>query len=69
MESGKENVNFAMAKMALMAEMVHAFYVCMIEAGASKEEANAAMNGFIIAFWADHMGAIRQKNRENADEE
>ena len=50
MESGKENVNFAMAKMALMAEMVHAFYVCMIEAGASKEEANAAMNGFIIAF-------------------
>jgi len=33
----------------------------MIKSGASKEEANAAMQGFITAFWSDSMNTARQK--------
>lgn len=53
-----------------MSEMAHTVYKTMIQSGASKREAESAMNAWIMAFWHESMDdARRNQNPEVQDGE
>ena len=56
----QKQVNDVVTALGGIAEMSHVFYTSMIDAGATSRE--AAMNGFIAAFWHEQMEDARRKN-------
>jgi len=62
--NGKNPVDGLILGMGALAEMAHSFYVTMLEAGASSQEAQAAENAFITAFWHESTEDARRKKRE-----
>ena len=53
-----------------MSEMAHQVHQTMLQSGASKREAELAMNAWISAFWHESMeDARRSKERQNEGEQ
>lgn len=52
-----------------MSEMAHQVHQAMIQSGASKREAEVAMNAWIAAFWHESMEDARRNNGRAHDGE
>ena len=65
-----EQVQQLMTALGSMSEMAHQIHQTMLQSGASKREAELAMNAWISAFWHESMeDARRSKERQNENEE
>ena len=59
-----------MTALGSMSEMAHQVHQAMLQSGASKREAELAMNAWISAFWNESMeDARRSKERQNEGEQ
>lgn len=59
-----------MTALGSMSEMAHQVHQAMLQSGATKREAELAMNAWISAFWHESMeDARRGKERQNESEE
>lgn len=59
-----------MTALGSMSEMAHQVHQTMLQSGASKREAELAMNAWISAFWHESMeDARRSKERQNEGEQ
>ncbi len=52
-----------------MAEMSHQVHQAMLQSGASKREAEVAMNAWIAAFWHESMEDARRSREVKQDED
>ncbi len=65
-----EQAQQLMTALGSMSEMAHQVHQTMLQSGASKREAELAMNAWISAFWHESMeDARRSKERQNENEE
>ncbi len=63
-----DNVKQLLTGLGAMAEMAHSVYLSMLRTGASQQEATAAMNGFIYAFWHETAEDARRKRNGGSDD-
>lgn len=65
-----EQAQRLMTALGSMSEMAHQVHQTMLQSGASKREAELAMNAWISAFWHESMeDARRSKERQNEGEQ
>ncbi len=65
-----EQAQQLMTALGSMSEMAHQVHQTMLQSGASKREAELAMNAWISAFWHESMeDARRSKERQNEGEQ
>ena len=65
-----EQAQQLMRALGSMSEMAHQVHQTMLQSGASKREAELAMNAWISAFWHESMeDARRSKERQNEGEQ
>lgn len=65
-----EQAQQLMTALGSMSEMAHQVHQTMLQSGASKREAELAMNAWISAFWHESMEeARRSKERQNEGEQ
>lgn len=65
-----EQAQQLMTAIGSMSEMAHQVHQTMLQSGASKREAELAMNAWISAFWHESMeDARRSKERQNEGEQ
>lgn len=62
-----EQAQQLMTALGSMSEMAHQVHQTMLQSGASKREAELAMNAWIAAFWHESMEDAR-KSREAQNE-
>ena len=59
-----------MTALGSMSEMAHQVHQAMLQSGASKREAELAMNAWIAAFWHESMeGARKSREAQNEGEQ
>lgn len=62
-----EQAQQLMTALGSMSEMAHQVHQTMLQSGASKREAELAMNAWISAFWHESMEDAR-RSKEKQDE-
>lgn len=62
-----EQAQQLMTALGSMSEMAHQVHQTMLQSGASKREAELAMNAWIAAFWHESMEDAR-RSKEKQDE-